>query len=186
MLFALGFLLGQQIFYYIYKRRETEKDVDSLTIYMVVATIVGARLGHVLFYEPERYFSNPIDIIKIWEGGLASHGAAIGILFALWLYARKNKPGQSYLQVLDRIVILVALTGALIRLGNFFNSEIIGKESNAPYAVVFTRNVTEMLQRDPEVEEVSFLSADGEPNQAGHKPIKILLEFAADRQEEPP
>lgn len=185
LLFAIGFLLSQQILYYIYKKEgKPEKDVDTLTIYMVIATIIGARLGHVLFYEPERYFANPIDILKIWEGGLASHGAAVGILFALWLYARKKKPGQSYLQVLDRIVILVALTGALIRLGNFFNSEIIGKETSAGYGVVFVRNVTEILQRDPEVKKISYQSSSGAPNESGYKPIKLLIEFNADRQSE--
>src|SRR5690606_26748421 len=126
LLFALGFLISQQILYYIYKKEgKPETDIDVLTLYMVVATIVGARLGHVLFYEPQRYLSDPVSMLKVWEGGLASHGAAAAILFALWLYSRKKKPGQSYLQVVARIVIVVALTGALIRLGYLFNSDII-------------------------------------------------------------
>jgi phosphatidylglycerol:prolipoprotein diacylglycerol transferase len=154
LLFALGFLVGQQILYYIFKKEgKPEKDVDTLTIYMVIATVIGARLGHVLFYEPERYLSNPLDILKIWEGGLASHGAAVGILFALWLYARKKNPGQNYLQTLDRIVILVALTGALIRLGNFYNSEIIGKPTHNDNGVVFARNVTEVLKGDESIKK---------------------------------
>jgi len=180
LLFALGFLLSQQILYYIYKQEgKPEKDVDTLTIYMVIATIIGARLGHVLFYEPERYLSNPIDILKIWEGGLASHGAAFGILFALWLYARKKKPGQSYLQVLDRIVILVALTGALIRFGNFFNSEIIGKPTESSSGVVFARNVSEVLKSDPIVEDVHFTTSADPINAEGYPPIKLLIEFKA-------
>lgn len=179
LLFALGFLISQQILYYMFKKEgKPEKDVDTLTIYMVIATIIGARLGHVIFYEPERYLSNPIDIFKIWEGGLASHGAAIGILFALWLYARKKLPGQSYLQTLDRIVILVALTGALIRLGNFYNSEIIGKPTNSDYGVVFTRNVSEILTSDGTIKSVSFVKNDSLPaNENGYMPIKMLLEF---------
>ncbi|MBX2969605.1 MAG: prolipoprotein diacylglyceryl transferase [Cyclobacteriaceae bacterium] len=180
LLFALGFLLSQQILYYIYKQEgKPEKDVDTLTIYMVIATIIGARLGHVLFYEPERYLSNPIDILKIWEGGLASHGAAFGILFALWLYARKKKPGQSYLQVLDRIVILVALTGALIRFGNFFNSEIIGKPTESNSGVVFARNVSEVLKSDPIVEDVHFTTSADQLNAEDYPPIKLLIEFKA-------
>lgn len=180
LLFALGFLLSQQILYYIYKQEgKPEKDVDTLTIYMVIATIIGARLGHVLFYEPGRYLSNPIDILKIWEGGLASHGAAFGILFALWLYARKKKPGQSYLQVLDRIVILVALTGALIRLGNFFNSEIIGKPTESNSGVVFARNVSEVLKSDPIVEEVYFTDGKGQGLEQRYRPIKLLVAFKA-------
>lgn len=178
LLFASGFLISQQILYYIFKKEgKSEKDVDTLTIYMVIATVIGARLGHVLFYEPERYFANPIDIIKIWEGGLASHGAAVGILFALWLYGRKKKPGQSYLQTLDRIVILVALTGALIRFGNFMNSEIIGKETHSNYGVVFARNVSEILKSDGAVKKVSYVQVDSASNQEGYRPIKILLEF---------
>ncbi len=138
LLFALGFLIGQQILIYIFKQEgKPERDVETLTVFMVLSTIIGARLGHCLFYEPEYYLANPIKILKIWEGGLASHGATIGILFALWLYARKKKD-QSYLWVVDRIVITVALAGGLIRLGNLMNSEIIGKPTDVPWAFVFT------------------------------------------------
>jgi phosphatidylglycerol---prolipoprotein diacylglyceryl transferase len=179
LLFALGFLISQQILYYIFKKEgKPEKDVDTLTIYMVIATVIGARLGHVLFYEPERYLSNPIDIIKIWEGGLASHGATVGILFALWLYGRKKKPGQNYLQTLDRIVILVALTGALIRFGNFMNSEIIGKPTNNDSGVVFARSVTEILKSDGAVKDVKYVQVDTASNDQGYRPIKILIEFS--------
>jgi len=179
LLFALGFLVGQQILYYIFKKEgKPEKDVDTLTIYMVLATVIGARLGHVLFYEPERYLSDPIDILKIWEGGLASHGAAVGILFALWLYARKKFPGQNYLQTLDRIVILVALTGSLIRLGNFYNSEIIGKPTDNDNGVVFARNVSEVLKSDESVKDVHYVQLDTVSTEEGYKPNKILLEFA--------
>jgi len=83
---------------------------------MVVGTVVGARLGHCLFYEPEYYLSDPLKILKVWEGGLASHGAAIGILIALWLFLRKVK--KPYIWVLDRIVIVVALAGFFIRKQN--------------------------------------------------------------------
>lgn len=146
VLFALGFIISQQIMVHMYRKEgHDEKLVDRLTIYMVVATIVGARLGHVLFYEPDKYFSNPIDIIKVWEGGLASHGAAIGILFALWLYARKT-PGQSYLWVVDRIVIVVAMTGAMIRIGNLMNSEIGGKATGTDSGFVFARDAEEILE----------------------------------------
>jgi phosphatidylglycerol:prolipoprotein diacylglycerol transferase len=180
LLFALGFLISQQILYYIFKKEgKPENDVDTLTIYMVVSTIIGARLGHVLFYEPERYLSSPLDILKVWEGGLASHGAAIGILFALWLYSRKNKPGQSYMQTLDRIVILVALTGALIRMGNFFNSEIIGKQTESGYGIVFTRHVSEVLKSDGTVTDVSYIN-DEEHSDGKSNHIKLLLEFKTD------
>lgn len=157
LLFALGFLISQQILFYIFKQEgKPEKDVETLTVVMVIATIIGARLGHVLFYEPEKYFPNILDVFKIWEGGLASHGAAVGILFGLWVYSRYEfkkfkfipikRKGQNYLQTVDRIVILVALTGALIRFGNFMNSEIIGKPTGTDSGVVFARNVTDGIQ----------------------------------------
>lgn len=156
LLFALGFLISQQVMYYIFRKEgRPEKHVDTLTVYMVAATILGARLGHVIFYQPELFVTDPLSILLPFEFspfkftglmGLASHGAAFGILFALWLFSRKKKHEMSYLQILDRIVIVVALTGALIRLGNFFNSEIIGKPSdNNPFSVVFVNRVTEGL-----------------------------------------
>jgi phosphatidylglycerol:prolipoprotein diacylglycerol transferase len=155
LLFALGFLISQQVMYYIFRKEgRPEKHVDTLTIYMVVATILGARLGHVIFYQPELFVTDPLTILLPFEfspfkftglKGLASHGAAFGILFAIWLFSRKKIHEMNYLQILDRIVIVVALTGALIRLGNFFNSEIIGKPSDNPLSVVFINHVTEGL-----------------------------------------
>lgn len=191
LLFASGFLISQQILYYIFKKEgKPEKDVDTLTIYMIVATIIGARLGHVIFYQPELFWENPLSIFLPFElspkfrftglQGLASHGAAIGILTALWLYARKRKPGQSYFQILDRIVILVALTGALIRLGNYFNSEIIGKPTESNYGVAFTSSITELIKYDGYVEEVSYVSIDTVSNDSPFKPVKILLTFKKD------
>lgn len=158
LLFALGFLVSQQLLYYMFRKEgKPEKDVDTLTLYMVIATILGARLGHVIFYQPELFTENPLGVILPFEftpkfrftglQGLASHGGAFAILFALWLYARKRKPGQNYLQTLDRIVILVALTGCFIRLGNFFNSEIIGKTYSGPGSVVFTAPLTNDILR---------------------------------------
>jgi prolipoprotein diacylglyceryltransferase len=177
------------------KEGKPEKDVDTLTIYMVIATIIGARLGHVIFYQPELFWTNPLSIILPFEFspfrftgllGLASHGGAIGILFALWLYSRKKKPGQNYLQVLDRIVILVALTGCMIRLGNFFNSEIIGKPTNAPIGVVFVSHLTEAFTREGEsnpVESAKIVKNNDLPKGAhGRVPIYIYLFFKAGTQ----
>ncbi|AFL85891.1 prolipoprotein diacylglyceryltransferase [Belliella baltica DSM 15883] len=145
LFFALGFIISQQIMVYIFRKEgQNEELVDKLTIYMVLATIIGARLGHVLFYEPEKYLSNPIDILKVWEGGLASHGAAIAILIVLYMYSKKT-PGQSYLWVVDRIVIVVAMTAVLIRLGNLMNSEIGGKETGTDNGFVFARDTEDAL-----------------------------------------
>lgn len=146
LLFALGFIISQQFMIYFFRKEgQDERLVDKLTIYMVLATILGARLGHVLFYEPEKYLSNPIDILKVWEGGLASHGAAIAILFALWLYSKRT-PGKSYLWVVDRIVIVTAMTGAMIRVGNLMNSEIGGKDTGTDTGIVYARDTEEILE----------------------------------------
>jgi len=147
LLFAGGFVVSYFIMSHFFRKEgKPVSDVDRLTMYMVIGTVLGARLGHVLFYEPERYLSNPIDILKTWEGGLASHGAVIGILLALWMYARKT-PGQSFFWITDRIAIVVAITGCLIRIGNFMNSEIGGKPTNADFGVVFSKNTENALER---------------------------------------
>ncbi len=139
LLFALGFIIGYQIFVNIYKKENRNvEDLNDLLWYMILGTVIGARLGHCLFYNPSYYLSNPLEILMIWHGGLASHGAAIGILIALWLYSKKKKD-QPYLWLLDRIVIVVALGGSFIRLGNLFNSEIIGKPTNANWGFIFKR-----------------------------------------------
>ena len=114
--------------------------MDKLTWFVVAGTIIGARLGHVLFYDFPRYLSNPIDIIKIWEGGLASHGGAVGVMIALWLYQltiRKRFPELTFLTLLDLNCIPTALVGMFIRIGNFFNQEITGTPSLVPWAIIF-------------------------------------------------
>ncbi len=139
LLFALGFIIGFQIFTRFYKKENRNvEDLNDLLWYMILGTVLGARLGHCLFYNPAYYLSNPLEILMVWHGGLASHGAAIGILTALWLYSKKKKD-QPYLWLLDRVVIVVALGGSFIRLGNLFNSEIIGKPTGADWGFIFKR-----------------------------------------------
>lgn len=154
LLFALGFIIGYEIMTYIFKvEKRKQKDIESLTVVMVLSTVIGARLGHCFFYEPAYYLSHPIEILQVWKGGLASHGAAIGILFGLWLFVHKRKKEYTYLWILDRIVITVALAGAFIRFGNFFNSEILGSHANVPWAIIFKREVLshgeELMPRHP-------------------------------------
>lgn len=192
LFFALGFLITQQILYYIYKKEgKPDSDVDTLTIYMVIATIVGARLGHIIFYQPEVIWTEPWSIFLPFEfspfrfvglRGLASHGAAIGILFALWLYSRKKRPGQSYLQVVDRIVILVAIVGALIRFGNFFNAEIIGKPTDSAHGVVFVSRLTELIKESQGkrevIESIVYHKNDSvAPGTNGRVPISLYVFF---------
>lgn len=139
LLFASAFLSGYIVFTrYLATERLTSEMMDQLLIYIAVGTVIGARLGHCYFYEPEYFLQNPLEVLKIWKGGLASHGAAIGILLALWLYIRKHK--LSFLWLIDRIVIVVALGGAFIRLGNLFNSEIYGRPTNLPWGFEFVRD----------------------------------------------
>ncbi len=138
VLFAAGFVLGYYIIKQIFKKEGIKQELlDSLTVYMFLGTVVGARLGHCLFYEPAYYLADPIKIFKIWEGGLASHGAAIGILISLYLFGKKHK--KPFLWVVDRIVIVTALGGAFIRLGNLVNSEIVGNPTNVSWGFVFER-----------------------------------------------
>ena len=181
LLFAGGFILSQQVLFRIFKTEgRPEKDVEKLTVYMVVATILGARLGHCLFYNPSYYLSNPIEIIKIWEGGLASHGGAIGILVALWLFARKYNQ-YKLTWILDRMVIVVALTGAMIRTGNFFNSEMEGVETHSNIGVIYAGFTESVLTYDDRVESVDFVrgSAD-EMTQAGRVPITAVMKYKKD------
>ena len=142
LLFALCFLVGQNIMVRIYKQEGKDiLELDQLMIYMVLSTVIGARLGHCLFYQPEYYLADPIRILKVWEGGLASHGAGIGIFTGLWLYT-KSTPNTGYLWLLDRVAIITASAGGFIRTGNFFNSEIIGIPTDLPWGVVFVQNLS--------------------------------------------
>ncbi len=194
ILFALGFLISQQLLYYIHRKEgKPESDVETLTIYMIVATILGARLGHVIFYQPEMIWQDPIAILLPFEfkpefrftglQGLASHGGAIGILFALWLYSRKKKANQNYMQVLDRIVILVALTAALIRFGNYFNSEILGKPTSFPTGIVFASQAKNTLLGDRTkssnpIVDVSIKRNPSAPDTIpGKMPLQVLILF---------
>ena len=139
LLFASAFLSGYIVFSrFLITERLNSEMLDQLLIYVAIGTVLGARLGHCFFYEPDYFLKNPLEILKIWKGGLASHGAAIGILLSLWLYIRKYK--LSFLWLIDRIVIVVALGGAFIRLGNLFNSEIYGLPTDLPFGFEFVRD----------------------------------------------
>lgn len=151
--FAMAFLAGFRVVSYMFKQegRSTEQ-ADQLLMYTMVATIVGARAGHYFFYEfpllqadPLRFF---LQMITPPFSGLASHGAAIGLFIAFYLYARKNA-GMSYLYITDRIVPAVALAGFFIRMGNLMNSEIIGKPTELPWGFKFLRDTEFNPYGDP-------------------------------------
>lgn len=151
LMWAMAFIVSHFFMNRVFKAEgRTEKDLDSLTLYIILGTVIGARLGHCLFYGPwfdefssngilinEGYLSHPLNMLKVYEGGLASHGGAIGIVIAMILYCRKTK--ESWLWLFDRLVIVVPLAAAFIRIGNLINSEIIGTVTNMPWAFVFTQ-----------------------------------------------
>jgi phosphatidylglycerol:prolipoprotein diacylglycerol transferase len=148
-LFAMGFVLGQQLLHHIYKKEDKPaSDIDQLTIYVVIATIIGARLGHYVFYEWNFLMESPWEWLKQMVippfSGLASHGATIGILLAIYLYSKK-KLDQSFLWVVDRLVIPISLGGAFIRFGNLMNSEIYGTPTDVPWAFLFVRETDPSL-----------------------------------------
>lgn len=148
LLFAMSFAVGYFIMQRIFKNEGIPiKVLDELTTYMIIFTIAGARIGHCIFYEPEYYLAHPFDMLKIWEGGLASHGAAIGIVTGLYFFSRKNK--KPYLWILDRIVIVVALSGFFIRTGNLMNSEIFGDITTMPWGFIFKQYYIPSFTTDP-------------------------------------
>lgn len=139
LLFAASFFIGYLIFLRFFKKEGISIELlDKLAMYTALGTIIGARLGHTMFYEPSYYLSNPVEILKIWRGGLASHGAAVGIVVALYFFVKKNR--LRYFWLIDRVVIAVALGGMFIRLGNLMNSEIYGIETSLPWGFIFLRD----------------------------------------------
>ncbi len=192
LLFALGFVLGYIILARIFKKQGLDIELlDRLTIYMVISTIIGARLGHCLFYEFDYYSQHPLEIILPWKGqigkdfeftgfqGLASHGAAIGILIGIYLFSRKTK--SAYLWTMDMIVIVTALAGASIRMGNLMNSEIYGNPTKSNHGYVFTNDLTRVLTQKYKgtIEDVNYTKVDA-PALKDNKgvPIQVNILFS--------
>ena len=139
VLFAIGFILAFSISKYLCKRANLPVEkLDLLLMYVFVGTIIGARLFHVCFYQPQYYFDNPIEIFCIWKGGLASHGGTIGAILALFYLCRRN-PEFNLIWMLDHLSIPTGLVASLIRIGNFMNSEIVGKPTSGDYGIIFER-----------------------------------------------
>jgi prolipoprotein diacylglyceryl transferase len=139
LFFLSGFYLGYYYMFQLCKREgKSTAKLDSLLIYLIAGTTIGARLGHCLFYEWDYFSQNPLEILMIWHGGLASHGGTLGVIVSLYLFCRKN-PEFELPWLMDRIAIPTALTVSFIRLGNLMNSEIIGKPTDGTWGVVFDR-----------------------------------------------
>lgn len=137
-----AFLIGLYIFGKMLKKENLNPKLsDSIFLYAFISTLIGARLGHCIFYESAEYWQNPWQVFNLRQGGLASHGAAIGMLIGLWLFSRKHK--IKYIWTLDRVVTVIPIGGALIRLGNLFNSEIYGDPTGSSYGFRFIENIYE-------------------------------------------
>ena len=146
ILFASAILAGLHYMKWVFAKEGKDAEMlDSMFLYIVAGIVIGARLGHCLFYDPAYYFANPAKIIAVWEGGLASHGGGFGVIVALALYVKKYK--LDYLWLLDRVAIPTALFGFFVRLGNFMNSEILGKTTQSSFGIIFSR--VDMLPRHP-------------------------------------
>jgi prolipoprotein diacylglyceryl transferase len=141
LLFAIGFAIGTYIVHNIWKKEKLKEEwFDKLFIYVFVATAVGARLGHCLFYNPGYYLAHPVEILAIWEGGLASHGGTLGIIIAIYFYSKKITH-QRMMWTFDRLVVPVGLVAAFIRLGNLMNSEVFGIPTSCSWGFRFVRSI---------------------------------------------
>lgn len=139
LLYALGFVLGITLLARMFKSEGIPEEwADKVLIYTIVATIIGARLGHVFFYDWAYYSQHPAEIFMVWKGGLASHGGVIAIFIALWLLCKYSfhKP---LLWLGDRFMVPAVFVGAMIRLGNLMNSEIYGGITTLPWGFKFVR-----------------------------------------------
>jgi prolipoprotein diacylglyceryl transferase len=169
LLFVTGLIISFWIVLYLFKTLLKERGLvknesevaptalaltDRLTWFVVLGIVIGARLGHVFFYDWPYYQRHPLDILKVWEGGLASHGGVLGIMLAILLYCKSIKakyPSLTFWTITDLVAVPSALAGAFIRLGNFFNQEILGTPSNAPWAIIFGHpaDYSEAIPRHP-------------------------------------
>lgn len=146
LLFVGSFFAGLMIAKWIFRREGKDPQVlDTLLFYALVGTVIGARLMHCLAYEPGYYLSHPLEILMVWKGGLASHGGMLGVMVAFWLFGRRYN--ESFFWLISRMTMPGLLIAASVRFGNFFNSEILGKVSDVPWAVIFER--VDMLPRHP-------------------------------------
>lgn len=208
LLFALGFVLGRQLWHSFLKQEGKHlQDLDTFVLHIMLGTIIGARLGHVLFYDFSYFLQHPLEIFLPCQlsptfkftgySGLASHGAAIGILTSIYIYAnyvitirllpprlmikKQRRVGQSYLWIADRLMIVVALAGFFIRIGNFMNSEVIGKPTQHQHGVVFARSITDVDQLPAvknAIDSIQIQKGDTQlPCGSQYQPVILTIRF---------
>ncbi len=138
ILFGATLLLGYHLFQkQMLKSGHSKEFSEKMLLWGVLAVVVGARLVHCLFYEPDYYLANPIEILKVWKGGIASHGATLGLFTVVLAFSRIYK--IPFLVIGDAVVFAAAVAAIFVRIGNFFNSEIVGRATNVPWAIQFPR-----------------------------------------------
>lgn len=138
VLFALAFVLAYYVAYFLFTKEKIDESIlNKMSIAAVIGGVVGARIGHCLFYEPAYYLNNPVKILCIWEGGMASHGGAIGVLLAFLFVARKN---ISYKTILSRTMLVTPIAAVFFRMGNLMNSEIYGIPTDLPWGFIFVNS----------------------------------------------
>lgn len=147
LLFSGGFIIGYIMMQFFFKKKGyNTADLDKLLLYIFFGTVVGARLGHCLIYEPDFYLSHPLEILFVWHGGLASHGGTAGVLLAIFLYVKRHP--YNFLELCDMLSVPIALVACFIRIGNYCNSEILGIPTGGDFGVVFLR-LGELFPRYP-------------------------------------
>ena len=164
ILFIAGFYLGYYMFRNFFRREGKPLQLlDSLLWALFLCTIVGARLGHVLFYQPDYYLAHPGEILKVWHGGLASHGGTIAIMIGMWWFVKKygRKHNFGYIWLLDRLAVATAFAAMFIRLGNLMNSEIYGHETSLPWGFVFLQNGETVAKHPTQLYEALCYFATG-------------------------
>jgi len=178
LLFASAFIFGYWISvkYFKLNERYGEKFMDQFLMYGIFGTLIGARLGHVLFYDFNYYMQHPLEILAVWKGGLASHGAGIGLMIAMFLFARKMK--LPFLMIMDILVIIASAAGFFIRTGNLMNSEIYGHATNNHYGFVYVLETVDKIKNDKMVHSVSFKKEEtGGMIHQKYVPLQTILRF---------
>lgn len=179
LLWALPFVLGYVVLGKMFRKEGIKTElIDTLTIYVAIGAILGSRLGHCFFYEPQYYLQNPLEILKVWHGGLASHGGGIGVIISLILFSRKYK--KSFYWLGDKLVIMAALAAFTIRTGNLMNSEIYGNATENTYGFIYARYVSEPIKASNIVEDVRFRKGKTEENKLidnKYVPVEIQIRF---------
>ena len=164
LLFIAGFYLGYYMFRNFFRRENKPLELlDTLLWTLMICTIVGARLGHVFFYQPDYYLAHPAEILKVWHGGLASHGGTIAIMIGMWWFVKKygRKHNFGYIWLLDRLAVATAFAAMFIRLGNLMNSEIYGHETSLPWGFIFLQNGETVAKHPTQLYEALAYLATG-------------------------